>query len=180
MARIRGIDTSSAQGKVRDTLRDIEKAMGMLPNMLKSMAASPAALQAYLCMEKALSNGALTEAQRQAVYLTASQNNQCNYCLAAHTMLGEKAGLTEAEIQSIRGGRPSDSTLQALVDFTWAVIDTRGHVSDEQYRAFRQAGFGEAQVVEVLGAIAQATFTNYFNHVNQTELDFEPAASLER
>ena len=178
MARLSTVTPEQATGKAKDILDDVRQSFGSVPNIFTGLANSPAALGALVCMEQALSGGALSEAERQAVYLAVSQANGCQYCLAAHTMLAKKAGLSEEETLAVRRSQPGEDKHRSLVKFALAVLDKKGVVSDEDLSDFRSAGYGDAHAAEVVATIAECTFTNFFNHVHQTELDFPPAPAL--
>ena len=175
MARLNEVTLDNADGKAKQALEDVNKAFGAVPNIFKGMANSPAAVQAFLAMDRRLAGGSLTEPERHVVYLAVSQANGCDYCLAAHTLLGKNAGLSDEAMLAVRRGNAADPKHAALAAFARAVVDTKGFVSDDALDAFRAAGYNDTAVVEVVAVVAEATFTNLFNHVNGTELDF-PAA----
>lgn len=171
MARLTTIDPATATGKAKELFDGPLKTMRI--NIFKGMANSPAALSAYLQLGGALKDGVLTGAEREVIQLAISEANSCGYCLAAHTVLGKGAGLTEAQTVGARRGAISDNPkLSALARFSLALHETKGHVSDAQLKAFRDAGYSDAAVVEVIGVYAAITFTNIFNHVNDTAVDF--------
>ena len=178
MPRLEQIEPEEATGEAKEALQAVKDAKGAVPNILKGMANSPAALRAYMGMSKALDGAELSEAEQHIVFLVTSEVNGCEYCVAAHTMLARRAGLSDEEILGVRKRQPDRADHQALVDFTRAVIETRGFVSDAKLESFISAGYSEGQAAEVCAVIAQATFTNYFNHVNETELDFPEAPEL--
>lgn len=178
MPRLKTISPEQAEGKTQELFQAAQKALGRVPNIFQGLGNSPAALKAYMSMDEALAGGNLTEAQRHVVYLAVSEKNTCEYCLAAHTELGRKAGLSEEDMLAVRRRKPQNPKHKALVDLTLAIMDRRGSVSDEALDAFRKAGFDDGHIAEVVGMIAESTFSNYFNHVYQTELDFPKAPSV--
>jgi len=173
MPRLSVIDPQNASGRVKELFEGPLK--GKEINILKGMANSPAALEAYAAMAGALANGQLSARERETIALALSQQNSCDYCLAAHTALGKQAGLTDDETLEIRRGQSSDSKLDALAKFTIALHEKRGWVSDEDFKAFKDAGYDDGAVAEVVANYVHTLYTNYFNHVNDTEVDF-PAA----
>ena len=175
MPRLKTVEPNEAQGQIREIYEAIEHKMGTVPNIFKGMAASPVCLRAYLMLDDLVAEGELTGAEQEAVRLVVSQVNGCDYCLAAHTRVGKAHGLTDDQIAAIRQGRPDDDKLAALVTFTLNILETKGNVDDGQLQAFRDAGYTDAHVGDVLTLVAQKTLSNYFNHVHQTKLDFEPA-----
>jgi alkylhydroperoxidase family enzyme len=102
----------------------------------------------------------------------------CNYCLAVHSLLGKKAGLTDEEVIGIRRGASQKPKIGALVNFVNAVLHPQARVSDDDVRALKAAGYNDAQIAETLLTVAQTVFTNLFNRVHQTPLDFPAAPSL--
>jgi uncharacterized peroxidase-related enzyme len=156
-------------GPLKNKQLNIFKGIGVNANILKAFVSFAGAVK------KA---GALTDAEHEIVALVTGQKNRCDYCLAAHTKLAEAAGLTEEQTINVRKGEGIDDRTQALVDFVAAVIDTGGYISDEQLEAFRNAGYSDAAVVETLAAVGVNTFTNLFNHVHETEIDFPIAAAV--
>lgn len=170
MTRIAPIDPKVASGPAREIFDGPLK--GKHFNIFRSMAASPAALSMYLAMGKALEQGSLTPREREVIQLAVGEANQCNYCVSAHTVIGKGAGLSEAQTVEARRGRMADEKLNALARFALAIHEKRGFVSDADVSEFRAAGYGDAHIAETVAVYALATFTNYFNHVNDTAVDF--------
>lgn len=179
MPRITQIDPSSADAS-RTELFDAAKAkLGKVPNLLLALGASTAALRGYLEFSGALSHSeALTAKQREVIALGVAQANGCEYCLAAHSTIGKLVGLSPKEIAAARRGDGMDSALGAVARFAAEVLRTRGRVSDESLEAFRTAGFGDEAVAEVVAHVALSVFTNYFNNLAETDVDFPAAAPL--
>lgn len=176
MARIAPVDPAFATGKARD-LFDGPLA-GKHFNMFRSMANSPAALQMYVHMSGTLSHGVLDAREREVIQLAIGQANACDYCLAAHTVIGKSQGLTEQQTLEARRVSLSDARLNALARFAVALHEKRGHVSDEDLAAVRAAGYGDAAIAEAVAGYALAIYTNYFNHVAQPAVDFPAAPKL--
>ena len=140
---------------------------------------SPAALEGYLGLSAALGKGSLPAATRERVALAVAEINGCTYCLSAHSYLGKNlAKLDEAEILANRIGRSNDPKADAAVQFAAKVTKTRGHVSDDDLRAVKLAGYDDAQVVEIVLHVALNTWTNYINEVAKTVVDFPVAKAL--
>ena len=157
----------------RPLLEAVEKQLGVVPNMFRLIAHSPAALQGYLGLSTALNKGALPAATRERIALAVAEVNGCNYCLAAHTYLGKNlAKLDDAEISANRNGASTDPKADAAVRFAVKVVRARGHVSDDDVRAVRSAGYDDAQVIEIVLHVALNTWTNYINSVAETDIDF--------
>lgn len=160
-------------------LEAVKKQLGVVPNLFRTVAHSPAALEGYLGLTAALGKGVLPAATRERVALAVAQVNGCGYCLAAHSYLGKNlAKLDEAEIAANRRGRSNDAKADAAVRFAAAVAHERGHVGDDAVRAVRAAGYDDAQIVEIVMHVALNTWTNYLNEVAKTEIDFPQAPAL--
>jgi uncharacterized peroxidase-related enzyme len=176
MPRIAPIDPAKATGRAKEILEGPLK--GKHFNIFKSMAASPAALDVYLGMAGALSKASLSEKEREVVQLAVGEANNCGYCVAAHTAIGKGAGLSEPQTIEARRGTLADAKLNALAKFALALHEKRGFVSDADLTTFKAAGYGDAHVADVVATYALAVYTNYFNHVNQTPVDFPLAPKI--
>ncbi len=172
MTRLRAIETSEADPKARALLEGVQKKMGMTPNLMRTMANSPAVLEAYLGFSSALGEGSLSAKLREQIALTVGELNGCQYCLSAHTALGKMVGLGEEEIADSRRGVSPDRKTEAVLRFARKVVSERGWVSDDDVATLRAAGTTDAELAEIVGAVALNTFSNYFNHVAGTEVDF--------
>jgi uncharacterized peroxidase-related enzyme len=178
MTRLKQVPVEEAAGQTKGLYEAIRKKLGTVPNLFQGIGSSSAALQAYLQAGEALEGGSLSFAEREAVALAVSQVNECQYCLAAHTTLGKMAGIREDEMIAIRKPGSGSSKLRVLGELARTVIQKRGYVSDEELGRFKEAGFTDAQVTEAIMVIALTTFTNFFNHVNKTVVDFPAAPGL--
>jgi uncharacterized peroxidase-related enzyme len=178
MPRLNVITPEQATGQTGELYGAIKSAVGAVPNIYQGVANSPAALGAILQIGKALKEGGLSGAEVEAIRLAVSEANGCDYCLAAHTLLGRQAGLNDTDLVQIRQGRAGNSKLAALVGFVNAVLRPNGALSDAEIQAVKAAGYNDAQITEVLLVIGETTFTNLFNRVHQTPLDFPPAPRI--
>ena len=178
MARLNTIKKAEATGEIKTLYDQVEEKMGTVPNIFTGMANSPVLLKAYLELEQLMENGTLSPAEQDMVRLVVSQYNDCSYCLAAHTRTGVSKGLSEEEIKAVRRGRPTDDQHQALVTFVRRILESRGAVDTADLQSFRDAGYSDGQVCEVITLIGQKMMSNYFNHVHQTELDFPEAEKI--
>ena len=157
----------------RPLLEAVGKQLGSVPNLFRLVANSPAALEGYLGMFGALGKGSLPAATRERIALAVAEINDCNYCLSAHTYLGKNlAKLDDAEIAANRGGTSNDSMADAAVRFAVKVARERGHVSEDDMRTVKLAGYDAAQVIEIVQHVALNTWTNYINGVAKTDIDF--------
>jgi uncharacterized peroxidase-related enzyme len=175
--RLTTVDPATAEPQARALLGRVERALGVTPNMMKTMANSPAVLDAYLSFSGALSKGRLPAAVQEQIALATAVANECGYCLAAHTVLGSRAGVSDDDLVAGRHARASDPKVEAALRFTLAVISAKGFVSDAELADVRAAGYDDGEIGEIVAAVALNTFTNYFNSVGETQLDF-PAVDL--
>lgn len=178
MPRLNTMTPEKAEGKVQDIYSSLQHSYGKVFNIFQGMGNSAAALQAYLSMSKALASGDLSPEDREVVYLGVSQSNGCDYCVAAHTGVAKKVGLSDDQIKAIRRFEPESSQHQSLLTFVRRVMETKGFVEDADVEDVRQAGYTDGQIAEAVGYIGLATFSNYFNHVYDTPLDFPQAPTL--
>src|ERR1051325_8897289 len=148
MPRLTTVDPATAEPQARALLGKVERALGVTPNMMRAMAVSPAVLDAYLAFSGALSKGRLTAAAREQIALVAAVENDCDYCLAAHTVLGERAGISAEDLAAGRDARASDPRTEAALVFARAVITTKGFVSDDDLAAVRAAGHDDGEIGE--------------------------------
>ena len=178
MPRIHPVNRDQADNKTAQLLSGVEKKMGKVPNLIGSMAQSTATANAYLGFSSALSGGSLSAQDREQIALAVGQANDCDYCLAAHSMLGRGAGLSDDAILEARRGQSSDQRSDAILKFAVKVVESRGFVSDADVASLREQGLTDGEVTEVIANIALNLFTNYFNHIAETEVDFPQAAAL--
>jgi uncharacterized peroxidase-related enzyme len=177
MQRLKSVSPETATGKAKELMDSVRAKLGKVPNMMRTMAVSPAVLEGYLQLSGALAHGKLSAKVREQLALAVSQENGCDYCLAAHSALGKMAGLTPDQIRDSRLGTASDPKTDALIRFARRVVETHGHVEDHDLADVREAGFDDAAIAEVVAGVALDTFTNYFNIVSDTDVDF-PAAQV--
>ena len=171
--------TVDAPAASQPLLQAVEKQLGAAPNLFRLIANSPAALEGYLSLSGALAKGSLPAPTRERIALAVAEVNGCGYCLAAHSYIAAKmAKLDPAEIAANRRGRSTDPKADAAVRFATSVVKARGHVSDDEVKAVKLAGYSEAQVVEIVLHVALNTLTNYANEVAQTVVDFPAVEAL--
>jgi uncharacterized peroxidase-related enzyme len=177
MSRITTVDRNAADTGVRETFDAIQKQLGLVPNMMRTMAQSPATLEGYLGLSGALGRGLLSAQLRERIALAIGEANACDYCLSAHSLLGRGAGLSEDQIGASRDGHGSDAKSNAALQFALAVLQRRGGVSDDEVARVRAAGFSDGEIAEIVAHVGLNVFTNYFNRVVETEIDFPKVAA---
>ncbi|WP_310449236.1 carboxymuconolactone decarboxylase family protein [Sulfuritalea sp.] len=174
-----GVTLDSADATQKEVLEGALKAVGFIPNMYANMVNVPGVLSTYLHGYAAFrQKSGLTPAEQEVVFLAISQQNGCNYCTAAHSMLADKmSGVPAPVLAAIRSGQPiPDARLQALYSFTQELVKTAGKPGQAVADAFLAAGYTEATALQVILAAAVKTLSNYTNHLFQTEVDDKFAA----
>ena len=151
---------------------------GMIPNMYANMANAPGLLETYLSGYAAFrSESGLTSAEQETVFITISRANRCSYCVTAHSTIADMTKVPTEITDALRNGTTlPDSKLDALANFTLALLDTRGLPSRAQVDAFLGAGYTEQNVLYVVLALAVKTISNYSNHLFHTPVDAAFAA----
>ena len=162
----------SAPEASRPMLEGAKKAYGAVPNLLGVMAEAPALLEAYITIGQIFEKSSFTPTERQIVLIAVSALNQCEYCVAAHSVIASMQEVPRDVVDAIREGRPiADAKLEALRTFAAAVVAHRGFVADDEVQAFLDAGYSRPQVLEVILGVGMKTLSNYTNHIAGTELD---------
>jgi len=177
MSRIPTLDPATAPASVAATLAAVQAKLGMVPNLLKTMAQSPVVLDSYVAFSGAAANGRLSGKLREQIALLTAGNNGCEYCASAHSMLGKLAGLDEGEIRGAFAGRSADAKAAAALTFAKAVLTSHGKVGDADLAAVRAAGFDDGEILEITGNVVLNILTNFVNNVADTAIDF-PRVSI--
>ena len=172
MQRIQPLDAGATPTESQSLLAAVQKKLGLTPNLFKTLAHSPTGLGFYLQQSQSLASGTLSAPVREQLALLTAGVNACDYCASAHTLLGKGVGVSNEEAARNLRGVATDRRAQAALTFAHAIIDKRGRVTDAELNAVRDAGYGNAEIVEIVAHVAMNIFTNYFNHVAGTEVDF--------
>ena len=159
-------------------LDDLKKSIGRVPNIYKIMAHSPAVLTGYTAFSDNLKNGSLNAQDQQHIALVVAGYDKCVYCASAHTLMAHKAGISSEEATNNIHNKSDSSSTSTLLNFCTAILQTKGKVSDQDMAEIRNAGFSDTQIVEIVANVCANIFTNYFNHVVATDVDF-PEVSVE-
>ncbi|EYU07160.1 Macrophage infectivity potentiator-related protein [Pseudomonas aeruginosa PA103] len=175
MSRVPVLTLENAPEAARPFLQTALNNSGYIPNLLGVLANAPAALETYLTVSGLNAKASLGLPEREVVQLVAATTHGCDFCVAGHTAVARnKARLPEPVIEALRArGELPDARYEALADFTRAVIASRGAVTDEQFEAFRAAGFDQAQALEVILGVSLATLCNFANVFARTPLNAE-------
>ena len=172
MNRIAQLDPAQATGKAKQLLDAVQSKLGIVPNLTRVLANSPAALEGYLNFSGALAGGTLSTTVREQIALAVAEGNLCSYCLSAHTFIGGKAGLTDKEIVNARQTNASSDKTDAILKLALSVLVQRGEISDGALKTARATGLTDGEIVETVANVALNIFTNYINHVARTVVDF--------
>lgn len=165
-------------GKTAELFTAVKSKLGSVPNLMRTLGQSPAALDAFLSFKTALASGVLPPRAREQIALTIAELNACDYCLAAHSMVAKAMGLTTETIAAARRAEAADQKIDALLKFAAMVVKHRGHIPDDAVTIARDAGASDAEIIETVAHVALNVFTNYTNHVAQPPVDFPRAAPL--
>lgn len=167
-------DVSSANQAIFDNLK---KNLGVVPNLYATLAHSEHALGNYLAFQNAKSS--ITGKAREVVNLVVSEVNSCEYCLAAHTMIGKNSGFTDEQILEIRSGHAGfDLKLDALARLVRNIAVNRGHANSTLVEAFFAAGWTKENLVDTIVLIGDKTVTNYLHATTRVPVDFPAAPKL--
>jgi uncharacterized peroxidase-related enzyme len=174
MSRIPTPALDTATGATAEVYAQITKAAGGVPNTFATIGAhGPAALKAMLAADSVLATGSLSKQDQETIKLLVSAVAGCDYCVAAHSLLGKMSGLPQDALKAIRTGQPTgDAKRDALIRFVKLLASTSGTISEAEFTAIKAAGYTDQQLVEISLAIAVIVFTNVFNRINDTAIDF--------
>lgn len=177
MHRVPLIDRAHTTPERQALLDEIHSAFGATPAMFRAVANSPAALRSMWEAFKALGGGTLGARLGEQIAVAVANRNACAYCLAAHTVLGQKAGASAADMAAAQVGDASDPQTRAALRFALKVVNERAQVGSADVQALRDVGFSDEAVVEILAHVALNLFTNYINVALEVPVDF-PAVAL--
>ena len=172
MSRIKAINPANATGKAKQLLEAVQSKLGITPNLMRAMANSPAVLEGYLSFSGALAGGSLNAKVREQIALAVAEVNSCGYCLSAHAAIGKMVGLDSEAITLARRVAASDAKTEAILKLAQSITLQRGEIREMDFRAARTAGLTDGEIAEVVANVALNIFTNYFNLVADTVIDF--------
>ncbi len=172
MSYIPTLNRSTATSAIAAKLDAVEKKLGVVPNMLLTMAQAPVALDAYLQLSDVAGRGKLNAKQRELIALTVGDRNNCDYCVAAHGAIGAMVGLNANQIAQARHAKADQAEDNAVLQLASRIVESRGNVPTAELDSFKAAGFDDADILEVLVNVVLNIYTNYTNHIARTEIDF--------
>lgn len=180
MPRSAPVTPEQAKNEVKETYATIKKNMGgKVPNIFQYMGNSAAVLNGFFSLSKAAEQTSLSPQLRSQIALVVAQTNDCNYCLSAHTAIASAQGIQLQETILARKGEAHDKKTQAILQFAKQVVEKRGKVSDQEVKSLKNAGVSDQELVEIILVINMNMFTNYFNHIIDTPIDFPAAPKLQ-
>jgi AhpD family alkylhydroperoxidase len=153
---------------------------GKVPNIYAFAGQSANALSSYLAFQKAQANGSFNIQEREAIFLAVSQENGCQYCLAAHTMIAQKNGFSEEETIKLRLGTIEDPKLNVLAQLSKSITATKGKPAPALVEKFFEAGYNQTSLVDLVALVINISFTNYIHNITNIPVDFPAAPSLEQ
>ena len=172
VSRVPLVDRTAATGSVRTVLDQIHGAFGATPNMFRAVANSPAALQSMWAAFGALGGGVIGAALGEQIAVAVANRNACDYCLAAHTALGRKAGVSGDDLAAAQSGESADPRTAAVLRFALKLVNERGQVDAADVQALRDHGWSDEHIVEIVAHVALNLFTNYVNVALAVPVDF--------
>lgn len=173
MTRLQALDPNEATGRSKELFDGIQGKLGMVPNMMRTMGNSAAVLEGYLNLSDALGKGTLGGRLGELIALAVAESNACNYCLSAHSFIGEKlVGIDTDTLHMAREGRNKDPKIAAALTFAKTLVEKRGRVSADDVETVKAAGYTDGAVGEIVAHVALNIFTNYFNNTANTAIDF--------
>jgi uncharacterized peroxidase-related enzyme len=179
MNRIPLLNAEQAPASSQAVLTQIQQAFGATPNMFKAIAHSPAALRSMWGSFGALSQGVIDAQLGEQIAVAVADLNACAYCLAAHTALGGKAGVSSQDLRAAQQGESPNPRTASALRFALKLVNERGQINDSDVQALRDAGFTNEHIVEILAHVALNLFTNYVNVAFAVPIDF-PDVPLSR
>lgn len=179
MSRINLVSEEQANSEQAELYDAIQAQLGMIPNFLKIFANSPAALRAFLGLHGIANEGALDAQTRERIALGLAEQNACEYCVSAHTAIGRKTGLSNDEMLANRAGSSQDSKAAVAVKFARALAEHSGDVTSAELLEMRNAGYDDAEIVEVITHVGMNVLTNILGKASHVEIDF-PKMTLQQ
>lgn len=180
MTRLKAVSPEEATGKTKELFNGIQSKLGMVPNMMRTMGGSSAVLEGYLNLSGALGHGTLGAKTSALIALAVAESNACDYCLSAHSFIGEKlVGIDAPSLSAAREGINGNAKIEAALKFATTLVSKKGSVDDVDVKAAKAAGYTEGEVGEIIAHVALNIFTNYFNKAANTQIDFPVVTARE-
>jgi uncharacterized peroxidase-related enzyme len=178
MSRIAIPEAGATHADTQATLEGVGKTLGFIPKLHRLLAVNPHVFAGWAGLQGNLAK-TLDVKTRDAIALAASDTNNCEYCLGAHTYVSATfAKLSPEEIALNRIGQSSDPKRAVAAKFAKAILASSGRVSDEELAAVRAAGYSDSDITAIIALTAQFSMTNFLNNVAQTEPDFPAVETI--
>ncbi len=172
MPRLNSVNPDDATGKTKELLDIVQQRTGRIPNMVRLMANSPAALDGYLNLATALAGSTLSAEVRASIAILVAADGRSAYTLAAVSALARKGGLSDDDVEAAQRAKAKDPRTVAALRFARNLLEKRGHVSSSELDALMETGFTEGEVAEIVACVVLNIYRTYFNLVAGTEIDF--------
>lgn len=179
MKTLKALTPDQVDESTKEVFAAITQKVGMLPNLYAAMGNSPQLLKGFLAFEDSLKKGSFSSKENEAIALAVSQVNGCNYCLAAHSVVGKMLGYTDSEVIDIRRGIVADKNLRSLITLASELTERKGKASQEAINNFLAAGYTHQAFAELIGLVAIRIATNYLFSNGDFEIDFPVAPKLD-
>lgn len=172
MPRIQPVTDANASPEASQLFAAIKSKVGMVPNLYRTAAQRPAVLGALLGLGDALGGGNFDAKTREAIALAVAQTNRCDYCASAHSAISSSMKVDQAAISDHLNGTSADPRLAAILALATEIVRSRGQISAQNLADARDAGLDDGDIIEVTGHTVANIFTNYINHIADTDIDF--------
>ena len=172
MQNLKSLNPADATGKTKGTFDALQKNLGTVPNLMRTLGNSPAALNAYMGFNAALGESKIPATLRELLAVTVANANACDYCLSAHNALGKLAGLSSDDLSLAQNAEASDQKTGVALRFAAAIVTKRGMLGASDVKTMHNAGYSDGEIAEIIAVVAINIFTNYFNHIAGTDIDF--------
>jgi uncharacterized peroxidase-related enzyme len=172
MQNLKSLNPATATGKTKNIFDALQKKLGVVPNLMRALGNSPAALNAYMGFNAALGESQIPATLRELLAITVANANSCDYCLSAHTALGKLAGLPSNDLSLAQNAQASDQKTGVALRFAAALVQKRGMLGASDVTTMHNAGYSDGEIAEIIAVVAINIFTNYFNHIAGTDIDF--------
>lgn len=180
MPRIQPLTDDQADGQAAELFSAIKEKVGKVPNFHRTLGQAPSVLAALLQLGETLDGGSLSAPIKEQIALRVANRNGCDYCEAAHSAIGQMVGLTDDQITDARQGHANQDHAQAVLQLVDAILEREGFVTDDQLDIAREAGLSDAEILEVTAQVIKNFFTNFVNHIAETQIDFPAIKELQQ
>jgi len=172
MQGLKPIDPTTATGKTKELLDFVQQRTGRIPNMVRVMANSPAALGAYLGLASAFRESVLSAEVLDLIGIAVAEASGCDYTLSAVCTLARGSGRSDSDIAAARKAEARDPKTAAALRFAERLVEKRGHLPASEIAALHEAGFADGEIAEIVAAVVLNLYRSYFNLVARPDVDF--------